>query len=43
MQHRDIFFFWRTKFNIQPENDDQEKLRGQGFAYLPGTVKETIV
>lgn len=38
--HRDIFFFGGAKFNIQPENDDQEKLRGQGFAYLPGTVKE---
>lgn len=38
--HRDIFFFGGAKFNIQPENDEQEKLRGQGFAYLPGTVKE---
>ncbi|WP_294555365.1 CHAT domain-containing protein [uncultured Bacteroides sp.] len=38
--HRDIFFFGGAKFNIQPENDTREKLRGQGFAYLPGTVKE---
>ena len=36
--HRDIFFFGGAKFNIQPEDDNQEKLRGQGFAYLPGDL-----
>lgn len=38
--HKDIFFFGGAKFNIQPEDDNKEKLRGQGFAYLPGTVEE---
>lgn len=37
---KDIFLFGGAKFNIQPEKDNQEKLRGQGFAYLPGTVEE---
>lgn len=39
-KHRDIFFFGGAKFNIQPEDDNRKKLRGQGFAYLPGTVEE---
>lgn len=37
---KDIFFFGGAKFNIQPEDENQNKLRGQGFAYLPGTVEE---